>query len=34
MMIMGKRFDDTSILKLADAFEPLQRNFPAAPGTA
>jgi amidase len=34
MMIMGKRFDDTTVLKVANAFESLRGDFPAAPGTA
>jgi amidase len=31
MMIVGKRFDDTTVLKVADAFESLCGGFPAAP---
>ncbi|MGH3598450.1 MAG: amidase family protein, partial [Mycobacterium sp.] len=34
MMIMGKRFDDATVLKVADAFEALCGGFPAAPGEA
>jgi amidase len=34
MMIMGKRFDDSTVLRVADAFEALCGGFPAAPGTA
>jgi amidase len=30
MMIVGKRFDDATVLKVADAFESLCRGFPAA----
>jgi amidase len=32
MMIVGKRFDDATVLKVADAFESLCGGFPAAPG--
>jgi amidase len=32
MMLMGKRFDDATVLKLADAFESLCGGFPTAPG--
>jgi amidase len=31
MMIVGKRFDDATVLKIADAFESLCGGFPAAP---
>jgi amidase len=31
MMIVGKRFDDATVLKVADAFESLCGGFPAAP---
>jgi amidase len=31
MMIVGKRFDDATVLKAADAFESLCGGFPAAP---
>jgi amidase len=31
MMLIGKRFDDATVLKLADAFESLCGGFPAAP---
>jgi amidase len=34
MMIMGKRFDDATVLKFANAFESLRGGFPAAPGPA
>ena len=35
MMIVGRRFDDATVLKVADAFESLCGGFPAAPyGTA
>jgi amidase len=34
MMIMGKRFDDATVLKCANAFESLRGGFPAAPGPA
>jgi amidase len=34
MMIMGKRFDDATVLKVANAFEALCGGFPTAPGTA
>jgi amidase len=34
MMIVGKRFDDATVLKVADAFESLCGGFPAAPRTA
>ncbi|MBO0880488.1 MAG: amidase [Mycobacterium sp.] len=34
MMIMGRRFDDTTILKTANAFESLRGGFPTAPKTA
>ncbi|MBS4727518.1 amidase [Mycobacterium sp. SM1] len=33
MMIMGKRFDDVTVLRAAHAFEKLCGGFPAAPGT-
>jgi len=32
MMIVGKRFDDATVLKVADAFESLCGGFPTAPG--
>lgn len=34
MMVAGKRFDDATVLKVADAFESLCGGFPApgAPG--
>ncbi len=31
MMIMGKRFDDATVLRVADAFESLCGGFPSAP---
>jgi amidase len=31
MMIVGKRFDDVTVLRVADAFESLCGGFPAAP---
>ena len=31
MMIVGKRFDDATVLKVADAFESLCGGFPTAP---
>ena len=31
MMIVGKRFDDATVLKLADAFESLHGGFAAPP---
>ncbi|QUR68918.1 amidase [Mycobacterium spongiae] len=31
MMIMGKRFDDVTVLRVADAFESLRGGFPTAP---
>lgn len=31
MMLVGKHFDDATVLKLADAFESLRGGFPAAP---
>jgi amidase len=31
MMIVGKQFDDATVLKVADAFESLRGGFPAAP---
>jgi amidase len=31
MMIVGKRFDDATVLKVADAFETVSGGFPAAP---
>jgi amidase len=31
MMIVGKRFDDTTVLRLASAFESLCGGFPSAP---
>ncbi|BBZ41610.1 amidase [Mycobacterium conspicuum] len=34
MMIVGKRFDDATVLKVADAFESLCGGFPTAPGHA
>jgi amidase len=34
MMLMGKRFDDATVLRLADAFESLCGGFPTAPGPA
>jgi amidase len=34
MMIVGKRFDDATVLKVADAFESLCGGFPAAPSAA
>ena len=34
MMIVGKRFDDATVLKVADAFESLCGGFPAAPNPA
>ena len=34
MMLIGKRFDDATVLKLADAFESLRGGFPAPPRTA
>jgi amidase len=34
MMIMGKRFDDATVLKVANAFETLCGGFPTAPGAA
>lgn len=34
MMLIGRRFDDATVLKLADAFESLCGGFPAAPRTA
>jgi amidase len=34
IMIMGKRFDDATVLKVAHAFESLLGGFPTAPGTA
>ena len=33
MMIVGKRFDDATVLKVADAFEALCGGFPAAPSS-
>ncbi|GFG74481.1 amidase [Mycobacterium botniense] len=33
MTIMGKRFDDATVLRAAQAFESLCGGFPAAPGT-
>jgi amidase len=33
MMIIGKRFDDATVLKVADAFESLRGGFPAAATT-
>lgn len=33
MMLMGKRFDDATVLKLADAFESLCGGFPTASGS-
>lgn len=33
MMIMGKRFDDAMVLRVADAFEKLCGGFPTAPKT-
>jgi amidase len=33
MMIVGKRFDDATVLKVADAFESHCGGFPAAPST-
>jgi amidase len=33
MMIVGKRFDDATVLKVADAFESLCGGFPAAPSS-
>jgi amidase len=32
MMLVGKHFDDATVLKLADAFESVCGGFPAAPG--
>ena len=34
MMIVGKRFDDATVLKVADAYESLCGGFPAAPSPA
>ncbi|HEY1443211.1 MAG TPA: amidase family protein [Mycobacterium sp.] len=34
MMIVGKRFDDATVLKVADAFESVCGGFPAAPNPA
>jgi amidase len=34
MMIMGKRFDDATVFKVAGAFESVCGGFPTAPGTA
>jgi amidase len=34
MMIAGKRFDDATVLRVADAFESLCGGFPTAPKTA
>ncbi len=34
MMIVGKRFDDATVLKVADAFESVCGGFPAAPRVA
>ena len=34
MMIVGKRFDDATVLKVADAFESLCGGFPAAPSVS
>lgn len=34
MMLIGKRFDDATVLKLADAFESLCGGFPAPPQAA
>ena len=34
MMIVGKRFDDATVLKVADAFESLCGGFPAPPNPA
>jgi amidase len=34
MMLVGKRFDDATVLKLADAFEALCGGFPSPPGAA
>jgi len=31
MMIVGKRFDDATVLKVADAFETVSGGFPASP---
>lgn len=31
MMIVGKRFDDANVLRVAAAFESLCGGFPAAP---
>jgi amidase len=32
MMLVGKRFDDATVLRLADAFESMRGGFPVAPG--
>ena len=34
MMLVGKRFDDATVLRLADAFESMSGGFPRAPGIA
>jgi amidase len=34
MMIVGKRFDDATCLRVAHAFERLTGGFPAPPGAA
>ena len=34
MMIVGKRFDDATCLRVAHAFERLSGGFPAPPGVA
>ena len=33
MMLVGKRFDDATVLRVADAFESLCGGFPTAPGS-
>jgi amidase len=34
MMLVGKRFDDATVLRLADAFESMCGGFPTAPGVS